>query len=87
MDVPWDAVILTGGGARAALTDRLRSTEAVAQVTPFGNTLHVTGRDAAALEAAISAAAPAEQHRVERIDTTLEDVFINLMGDAADNYQ
>ncbi|HXC39751.1 MAG TPA: ABC transporter ATP-binding protein [Burkholderiales bacterium] len=70
-----------------ALTEGLRSSPAVAQVTPFGNVLHVTGRDETELARAIAAAAPGERYRVEKIETTLEDVFINLMGGTQDNFQ
>jgi len=70
-----------------ALTEGLRSSPAVSQVTPFGNVLHVTGRDESELARAIAAAAPGERYRVEKIETTLEDVFINLMGGTQDNFQ
>jgi ABC-2 type transport system ATP-binding protein len=70
-----------------ALTERLANSPAVAQVTPFGNVLHVTGHEESRLVGAIKAIAPAERYRVEKIDTTLEDVFINLMGAAQDNFQ
>ena len=52
---------------------------------PLGNTLHVTGRDRAALAQAVAASAPTDRYRVEEIEATLEDVFISLMGDATDN--
>jgi len=69
------------------LTEPLRNSKAVVQVTPFGNMLHVTGHDEAELERAIREAAAADRYRVEKIDTTLEDVFINLMNSTQDNYQ
>jgi ABC-2 type transport system ATP-binding protein len=68
------------------LTSALLVEPAVEMATPFGLALHVSGPDAAALEAAI--------HRHQRspfrwtqTKPTLEDVFIHLMGKAQDNFQ
>jgi ABC-2 type transport system ATP-binding protein len=57
----------------------------VEQVVPFGNTIHVSGRDAGALEATLSRACDTAQRR-ERISAGLEDVFIGLMDSAHDNF-
>ena len=59
----------------------LRRKPGVEMVVPFGNALHVSGTDVAAIEAAI---APLAARGVEarRIDPGLEDVFIHLMRDA-----
>ncbi len=57
-------------------------------VAPFGTSLHVSGRDEAALEAGDCALS-----RPRRISTgttsepSLEDVFIDLMSRAKDNFQ
>ena len=75
------------GAELTQLTQKLRHFPAVGQVTPFGNTLHVTGRDRAGLAQAVEASAPTDRYRVEEIEATLEDVFISLMDDATDNYQ
>jgi ABC-2 type transport system ATP-binding protein len=61
-----------------ALAERLKGQPGVLQVVPFGNRLHVSGSDAAALEATI------ERFREpgcqwENIETSLEDAFIQLM--------
>jgi len=68
-----------------ALAESLRNLPGVDQVTPFGNTLHVTGRDAARLFASISAVKKGAPHRWEPIEPGLEDVFISLMEQAPDN--
>jgi ABC-2 type transport system ATP-binding protein len=63
------------------LAEELRSRPGVKQAVPFGNMLHVSGDDAAALEQAIAGfrTAPFEWHPVE---SSLEDVFIHLMDRA-----
>ncbi|MBI4755353.1 MAG: ABC transporter ATP-binding protein [Betaproteobacteria bacterium] len=63
-----------------ALAQRLRGQPGVDQVTPFGNTLHVTGRDAQRLFESISALREDTPHRWEPIEAGLEDVFISLMA-------
>jgi ABC-2 type transport system ATP-binding protein len=71
----------------ARLTEELASRPGVDMVAPFGSSLHVSGRDEAALQAAI---AP-DRNRAGLIwaksEATLEDVFIELMGRAQDNFQ
>jgi ABC-2 type transport system ATP-binding protein len=68
-----------------ALAETLRGLPGVDQVTPFGNTLHVTGRDGARLFESITRAREGAPHRWEPIEPGLEDVFINLMERARDN--
>jgi ABC-2 type transport system ATP-binding protein len=68
----------------AALAKRLRELRAVAQVTAFGNTLHVTGDDPAALEAAIAPLRHEPGVTWQRTEAGLEDVFIDLMREAQD---
>jgi ABC-2 type transport system ATP-binding protein len=68
------------------LADALRGRPGVEQVVPFGNTLHVTGRDATRLEAAVATWRAAGGHRWTRIPAGLEDVFISLMETAKDNF-
>ncbi len=62
-----------------ALAQQLRSEPGVAQVTAFGTTLHVVGRDADALAAVAERVAAQGQSHWERIEPGLEDVFISLM--------
>ncbi len=64
------------------LAAALRERPGVDQVTVFGGTLHVTGQDAAALEAVAGSFAGDKRHRWERIEAGLEDVFISLMDRA-----
>lgn len=75
---------VTGPNLRA-IADHLRGRDGVDQVVAFGNTIHVTGRDAKKLDAAIAAVRDA-QHAWTRVHAGLEDVFINLMDEARDNF-
>jgi ABC-2 type transport system ATP-binding protein len=68
-----------------ALAAALRTCDGVEQVVPFGKTLHVSGRDAARLEAGIAGVRDAT-HTWTRVRSGLEDVFISLMDEAKDNY-
>jgi ABC-2 type transport system ATP-binding protein len=70
-----------------AIAAELAHRPGVAMVAPFGTSLHVSGRDQAELEAAIAPYRenPALQWR--KSEPSLEDVFIELMGRAKDNYQ
>jgi len=69
----------------APLADKLRGLTGVEQVVAFGMTLHVSGRDAEKLHAAI-APFQANGHRWTQIESGLEDVFISLMETAKDNF-
>jgi ABC-2 type transport system ATP-binding protein len=63
----------------------LRGRDGVEQVVAFGNTLHVSGRDARKLEAAIAAIRD-DEHGWTLAKPGLEDVFISLMETARDNF-
>ena len=56
-------------------------------VAPFGTSLHVSGRDAAALEAAIAPFRADRGLALEACEPSLEDVFIDLMSRSQDNFQ
>ena len=71
----------------ADLEKRLLHLPGVVQVTPFGNSLHVAGEDAGALEAALAPFREDSRYRWERSEPTLEDVFISLMGHSKDNFK
>ena len=66
-------------GPRAdRLTREFASKPGVEMAAPFGETLHVSGTDRAALEAAIKPYRR-DPYRWTEVQPTLEDVFINLM--------
>ena len=68
-----------------ALTGKLRGQPGVEQVVAFGTTLHISGRDAEKLRAAVAPFTNGPQ-RWAKIDSGLEDVFISLMETAKDNF-
>jgi ABC-2 type transport system ATP-binding protein len=79
-------------GAKSAealnqLTEALTGKPGVDMVAPFGTSLHVAGRDAAALEAAIAPYRADKEFEWKPSAPSLEDVFIELMGKARDNFQ
>jgi ABC-2 type transport system ATP-binding protein len=59
----------------------------VDMVAPFGASLHVSGRDAATLEAAIAPYRGRDGFVWAKSEPSLEDVFIDLMSRARDNFQ
>jgi ABC-2 type transport system ATP-binding protein len=76
--------VLEGQGLEA-IARRLTGDPAIEQVAPFGATLHVVGHDAAAMRRSLDAVAAETGVAVARGETTLEDVFIQFMGNAEDN--
>jgi ABC-2 type transport system ATP-binding protein len=79
---------VSGASAQlSALNDRLKGLPGVSHVTAFGNTLHVTGDDATALEEAISPFFHAHQLAWRKAQPGLEDVFIHLMQGLEENVQ
>jgi ABC-2 type transport system ATP-binding protein len=64
------------------LSDRLRGRDGIASVAPFGNALHVSGRDADRLAAAIADLREAGPQQWRPGQPTLEDVFIDRLGGA-----
>jgi ABC-2 type transport system ATP-binding protein len=81
---PLAAWIVSGEGL-PGLEAALRGRSGIAQVTPFGSTLHVTGRDEAELEQAIEPFRDDARYRWQRSKPSLEDVFIHLMDRSRDN--
>ncbi len=80
-------VSTTNGENLSKLSAEISAKPGVEMVAPFGTSLHVSGRDPAALEAAIAPYRDDRALDVERATPSLEDVFIDLMGRAKDNYQ
>jgi ABC-2 type transport system ATP-binding protein len=80
-------VAAANGEGLAALAEELAAARGVDMVAPFGTSLHVAGRDAAALEAAIALFRARPGLTWMRSQPSLEDVFIDLMGKAQDNFQ
>src|SRR5205807_2497357 len=69
------------------LASDLAHAPGVEMVTPFGNSLHISGRDRAALAAAIAPYRDDPALHWEISKPSLEDVFIELMTRARDNFQ
>ena len=80
-------VTSTNSESLALLSGELSSSAGVGMVAPFGNSLHVSGGDAGALEAAIAPYRDRPGLVWQRAAPSLEDVFIDLMGRARDNFQ
>ncbi len=65
------------------LSETLKPLPGVDQVVAFGNTLHVSGKNEALMDSSIAAFRTAK-YQWEKIETSLEEVFINLMQQAQD---
>ncbi len=70
----------------AALAETLKRTDGVDMVAPFGAALHVSGRDAEALETATRPLRERGPQVWTPDEPTLEDVFIDLMSRSRDNF-
>jgi ABC-2 type transport system ATP-binding protein len=75
------------GTGLAKLQTEIEGKPGVDMVAPFGASLHVSGRNERKLEEAIAPYRMRAGLRWERSEASLEDVFIDLMSKARDNFQ
>ncbi len=80
-------VSATNGETLSQLAGELAVRPGIEMVAPFGASLHISGRDGAALEAAVAPYRDRPALHWERASPSLEDVFIDLMGQAKGNFQ
>jgi ABC-2 type transport system ATP-binding protein len=76
-----------GGSNLNQLQAELSGRKGIDMVAPFGNSLHESGRDAKALEAAIEPYRKRRELTWTQSEPSLEDVFIDLMTRTQDNFQ
>jgi ABC-2 type transport system ATP-binding protein len=74
-------------GEHPGLADELKQRPGIEMVAAFGQTLHVSGSDGVALERAIAPYRHDPSLHWAPSSPSLEDVFIQLMGRARDNFQ
>lgn len=72
------------GDALDQLSKKVKALPGVEQTVVFGTTLHVSGRDAEALEKSLRAVVAGTRWRLEAMETGLEDAFIYFMSRAVD---
>ncbi len=75
------------GNELNGLAAELTGKPGVDMVAPFGTSLHVSGRDVAALEASIAPWREKSGLTFQKSHPSLEDVFIELMNRSKDNFQ
>jgi ABC-2 type transport system ATP-binding protein len=75
------------GNDPAVLAAELVDKPGVDMVAPFGASVHVGGRDEAALEATLAHLRERDDLSIRRDEPTLEDVFIDLMSRSKDNFR
>jgi ABC-2 type transport system ATP-binding protein len=78
--------VIVRKGDTAAIARKLKGMPGIEQVASFGNDLHVVGEDPATLRASVDKVIAGTGAEASVDETGLEDVFIRLMGTAADNF-
>jgi ABC-2 type transport system ATP-binding protein len=73
------------GADTHALLKKLQQCPDIEQSTMFGTTIHASSGNASRLTESLDALCE-PHHRYEQTETTLEDVFIYLMGQSQDNF-
>jgi ABC-2 type transport system ATP-binding protein len=77
----------TDGSSLNGFAEELTRAPGIDMVAPFGTSLHISGRDRAALDAAIAPLRERSELIWESAKPTLEDVFIDLMTRSRNNFQ
>ena len=77
---------VTGEGLHD-VQDALAGQPGIDMIAPFGTSLHVSGRNRAALEATVAPFRADQSLHWELSEPSLEDVFIDLMTRSRDNFQ
>jgi len=80
-------VSAANGEQTSTLAGELKDRPGIDMVTAFGTSLHVSGGDGGALEAAIAPYRQRKELEWQRAAPSLEDVFIDLIAGAKDNFQ
>jgi ABC-2 type transport system ATP-binding protein len=80
------ATYTVNGNDLAGLSEELSKNKKL-MVAPFGNSLHVSSRDAKILETAIASHRKTSGLKWTKSEPSLEDVFIELMSRSKDNFQ
>jgi len=82
--ITWNVSLNNGEAALHDLSEQLKPLPGIDQVVAFGNTLHVSGRDPELLKHSI---APFQKppYKWTQIETSLEEVFIDLMQQSKDD--
>jgi ABC-2 type transport system ATP-binding protein len=75
------------GEGLSKLSEELTGKPGVDMVAQFGTSLHVSGRNAGALESAIAPYRKRKDLTWKPAEPSLEDVFIDLMSKSKDNFQ
>ncbi|MBS7540725.1 ABC transporter ATP-binding protein [Ancylobacter lacus] len=81
------STVTVSGADPAALMAELQGRPGIELIAPFGASVHVGGRDRAALEAAVAPLRARDGLAVRPDAPTLEDVFIDLMNRSQDNFR